>query len=165
MSEPHDLNIRWHIGFQNKEDDLKGIEKVNELIDLIPVDPSNWVCFAADHTWIHQSFFRRLGELIRENPSKRGIIVSGERRDPNYRILHAQPKNIVPGKVCGSQCVYRRDLIGDERFNWDRYQSGCDGELAKSLFERNRNDFLLVDEVLTSYQGVFWTRSGDIRGV
>lgn len=151
--DPHPFEIRWHILQQGPDPDPKGIRKVNEELDRIK---DGWFWTASDDAQHSKSLFRRLGETIAANPEC-GVVVFSERRDHKEGpILHAHADNMRPCCVDGTQPIFRRDLIGDHRFDFDQYGDQCDGRFIQLIHQQHPDKFVFVDEVLMNFNSLQW---------
>lgn len=147
-AEPHSLELRWHIGIQNKIPDAWGMDKTNELIDLVP--GQDWLMLLSDDSCHHPALFRRIEEVIKANPEKRAIIFS-EQRQPAYWVLHAAPQNMRPCYCDGQQLVVRKDFLGDLRYNREKYGNQADGNLIQQLYQSAPDNFVFVPEILLEF--------------
>lgn len=151
---PHPFELRVIVAMQNRSPDPKGIAKLNECIDLIePFDPS-WVFTLADDTTQHPSLFKRLAETIAANPDARAIVFG--MWHPSGRVLEAAPENCRPTLVGGGQVIWRRDFIGNHRFNYPDYGGRCDGHFIQSRYRESPDKFVFVNEPLTKFNSFEW---------
>ena len=157
-AEPHGLEIRVHLMFQSdKRFHLsRAFEKVNEATDMIQ---DGWLWTLSDDAPIEKNVFRRLTEVIRENPSKQCIVFSSEHFIPERKILHASADNMEATKVGGNQYIMKRELIGTARHDYLNYGDAADGEFLHRIYHLNKDKFLFVDEVLSKFNYYFWKDS------
>lgn len=144
-SEPHPFEVRWHIAAQGPEPDPFGINKTNELLDGAC---DGWVLTFADDSLIHPSLMRRVGEIAAQQPHAGAIIVTQQRRD-YLGVLRACPENMEIGRVSGDQIVWRREFLGDSRFDYAKHAHCCDGALICERYQAAPERFVFVDEVLS----------------
>lgn len=150
---PHPFEIRWLIGQQCNEPDPKGAEKADEMIDLIP--ENGWFLTVADDTVCHPSLLARIGKIIEYHPQIGAIVFTGV-RDGNGTLLAASPNHMSPGRVCGSQLVWNKSLVGENRFDFFKTGGQSDGILIQKLYNESPEQFLFVDEPLTYFGYMEW---------
>lgn len=142
--EPHPFEVRWHILRQGPEPDPKGIRKVNEMLDLLP---GGWFMTVSDDTAQAPSLYRRLGEVIQSVPNAGAVVFSQVRKRGGW-IQHAAPENMAPYRVCGGQVIWRRDFVGDKRFDFETHGDTCDGVFIQEMFQAHPEGFVFHDEPL-----------------
>lgn len=150
--EPHPFEIRWLIGMQGPEPDPKGINKENELIDMIP--GVGWFLTQADDTFHDPSLFRRIAEIIEANPNA-GLIAFSGQRGPGG-VLNACPENACVCHMCGSQIVIKKEFMGSDRFNYQEHGVLSDGRMIEHLKAKDPSRIVYVDELLTYFNRMEW---------
>lgn len=143
QSEAHPFEVRWHLALQGAEVDPHGINKTNELLDGAC---DGWVLTFADDSVLHPVLMRRVGEVIR--PDVGAVVVTQQRRD-FLGTLHACPGNMKIGQVSGDQIVWRREFLGESRFDYATHAHCCDGALICERYQAAPERFLFLDEVLS----------------
>lgn len=143
QSEPHPFEVRWHLALQGPEPDPHGINKTNELLDGAC---DGWVLTFADDSLLHPALMRRVSEIAR--PDVGAIVVTQQRRD-FLGTLHAGPDNMQIGRVSGDQIVWRREFLGEHRFDYATYAHCCDGALICERYQVDPERFVFMDEVLS----------------
>lgn len=146
--EPHPFEVRMHVALQGPERDPKGEGKQNEIVSYIPND--GWLMFLADDTDQHPSLFRRLGELIFENPNAGAFVFHQQRKGWPGNLLPCSPDSMKICQVCGGQVVWKREFLGDERF---RKEDGgvADGRMIERKWAESPERFVFVSEVLMRF--------------
>lgn len=151
--EPHPFEVRWHIMLQGPDPDPKGCSKTNEAVDMIR---DGWLIMLADDTDQHPALFRRLGEVIGQNPEARAVVFSQHRAAGGRFTLTAGPQHMTPCHVCGSQVVWNREFLGDHRYHYELHGGTCDGVLVKTLFDMHPDRFVFVNEPLVRFGSLEW---------
>lgn len=150
--EPHPFELRWYIFLQGPEPDPKGSRKVNEAIDQIT---NGWLMTVADDTDQHPALFRRLHEVIVDNPNAGAIVFSQDRRNGRH-VIKAAPENLRPCHCCGGQIVWNREFLGSHRFPPEH--GGCaDAALITTMYGNHPDRFVFVPETLTKFGSLEWT--------
>ena len=152
--EPHDWEIRTLIASQNHVADPKGQNKQNEMLDLIDRFDPAWLFTFADDTVQHPALFRRLGEVVKSRNSARAVVFDNRRNATT--VLPAGPENCKPCFVCGGAVAWRRDFIGNRRFDYANYGSRCDGEFIYARYRESPESFVFVNEPLTKFNSFQW---------
>jgi hypothetical protein len=147
--EPHPFEIRWWIMAQGPEPDPKGVNKTNEALRMIR---DGWLMAASDDTLHEPALLRRLGEVIKDNPDKRAVVVS-ERR-PCGCVLHASPDSMKRCRVDGQQIIWRSDFIYNQQFDYEHRGDQADGDLAERMWAHDSSAFLFLDEVLVNFNSL-----------
>jgi len=150
--DDHPFEIRLLIGVQGNEPDPKGVNKCNEMIDLVP--DGCWFSCIADDTLEHPTLLKRVAKLIDEH-QEAGAFVFGGKRNAGT-IFHAVPENMHDGCVCGSQIVLNKSFIGSHRFEYSKYGDRCDGKLINTIFTQYPDKVVLVDEPLRYFGSLEW---------
>jgi len=153
-ADPHPFELRWHIMQQGPEPDPKGLRKINEALGWIS---DGWFWTPSDDSIHSPRLFRRVGELMASRQDAVGIVFS-EQRGPEeqYKILYASREEMLPCHVDGSQCVWRRDAIGELRYDFDAHAEQADGVFAQQMAERYGERILYADEVLCRFNSLEW---------
>lgn len=143
--------IRWHLAFQSDlQPDPHGYVKFNEMIDLIPYN--EWVWILDDDNDMHPHFFNAIVKAWHDFPDKAAIVFSQNRWDEHGPVLHACPGNMRVGSVDTAQVVFKKDLIGHERFR-TTYKCG-DGEFYEKMYNRFPDQFAFVDNPVVNFNGL-----------
>ncbi len=135
----------WHLGFDRLHQHVGGQAVKNRLLDGIH---DGWVWVLDDDTLAHPSLYRRIAEVLRDQPETQAVVVSQERR--NGVILHASSDQVRTGYVDIGQAVLRRDLIGDARLP-ECYEG--DGRFLERVLA-DRTDVVYLDEVLSFHNAL-----------
>ena len=101
---------------------------------------------------LHEDFQERLDIHIKNNPNKSGFIFNQKVNGKDFTGLDirlASPENTKVSHIDMAQFVLRRDLIGDNRFEFGKYIA--DGIFIENLYNQKSEDFLFIDEVLCYY--------------
>lgn len=149
--EKHPFEVRLHVLGQGPEPDPKGMFKVNEALAWIP---DGWVMFSTDDTFHYPSLFRRLHEVIRSNTHAQAVVFT-EVRHFGTSFLRAAPENMCLGNVCAG-VIWNRQLIGHNRFDFERHGEACDGRFIEMMFRQHRSRFVFVDEPLVCFGRLEW---------
>ena len=147
--EPHPFEIRWWVMVQGPEPDPKGVNKSNEALRLIK---DGWVMAASDDTVHEPALLRRLGEVVKDNPNIKAIVVS-ERR-PGDNVLHAHPDNMRKCHVDGQQVIWRGDFINNQQFDYGGFGPAADGDLIERMWAHDKGAFFFLDEVLVNFNSL-----------
>jgi hypothetical protein len=102
-----------------------------------------------DDNKVHPQFFRRLGELVRENPGKSAFAFNQMRWD-QHGMLCPRPDQMIPGKIDNTMFVVHTDLIGQKRYD-PKHAGWEDGFFFSELHAQSPADWLFVDETLALY--------------
>ena len=157
-SEPHDLNVQWHIFFRGKEIDNHGCYQGNHFKNSLTGDlKKQWVFGLCDDNGLHPSFLRRIGEEIKKNPSMKMFVFWQERHDTPFHLMPAKDKMIRPGMIDNSQVVIRADALDGVEANLNELS---DGEYFKKIYEMNKESTLFLNEVLAYFESAFWYIGG-----
>lgn len=148
--EPHPWELRWHILSQGPDADPKGINKTNEALTFIK---DGWLMMMSDDTYSHPALYRRLAEVILAHPGV-GCVVFSQQRGAGH-VLVACPENMRPNYVCGSQVVWNRQFLGDDKYD-SIYGGISDGVLVSHVYRRDPGRFVFIPEVLTYFGRLEW---------
>lgn len=146
--EPHPWEIRWYVFGQGPEPDFKGQNKNNEAINQIK---DGWLYMWSDDATQHPSLFRRLSEVVSGHPDAGAIVFSEER--PGH-ILHASKDTVKPCHICGSMICYKREFLGDNRYDTPAHGDQADGHLAEKLYNEHPEKWVFVDEILLKFNSL-----------
>lgn len=150
--EAHPFELRWHICQQGTEPDGKGFRKINEAIGWFK---DGWFWAPSDDSLHYPNLIRRAGEIISSNPGVGCIVVSEDRgKKEGNRIMRASSSNVRVGEIDGSQCIWSRDFVGDDRFPVDDFPLTADGVFAERLFSRSPERFHFLDQVLVRFNSL-----------
>lgn len=150
--EPNPFALRWHIMVQSQNDpDRMGVRKTNEAIDFIR---NGWLFCFADDTVQHPALFRRLGEVIAENPNAGCVMFAGYRTPDE--IFHPSEEKSRTGFICGGMIAYERGFLGDLRYDLDEPLHRTDGRLVARLYAKDPSRFVHIDEALTKENSMEW---------
>lgn len=152
--ETHPFEVRIHILLQGPDPDPKGILKCNEALDEI-AGVGGWFVTYADDTTQHPALFRRLGEVMKDNPDAVALVVGQERKD-SVGNLNARPDQVQIGRIDGAQVCWNRDWVRSERYNWEAFEHLCDGEFAVRMFAKAPQRWVFIDEPLTRHNSLEW---------
>jgi hypothetical protein len=109
----------------------------------------------ADDTVQHPSLFRRIHDILEDHPDA-GAIVFSQKRNGHEFILQASPHSMCPGSVCGGQIVWKREFIGDNRWDFNTYGTVCDGVFIQAMYNSAPNKFVFADEPLMYFGSLEW---------
>lgn len=123
-----------------------GIHQKNMGIDLCD---EGFYYLLDDDNIIHPNFFKRVGELILENPDKEALAFNQQRWDAHGSIV-AAPERMHPGGCDNSMFVVHTKLIGKDRYDYGK-ASLEDGYFFQGLHLKKRETFLFVNEFLAYY--------------
>lgn len=159
LRDVSDINcdVSYYIG---DEGDF-GHQLINKTIDKID---SGWIYVLDDDNLLHENFYQRLVEIIKENPRKRAIVFSQKVDGKDFSGLDIRigsPENCKVSHIDMAQFVVRRDLFGDS-YRILPMMYVADGLMIEKMFNENKNDFYFIDEVLCYYNklsGSNWVSS------
>ena len=159
LKDVSDINcdVSYYIG---DEGDF-GHQLINKTIDKID---SGWIYVLDDDNLLHENFYQRLVEIIKENPRKRAIVFSQKVDGKDFSGLDIRigsPENCKVSHIDMAQFVVRRDLFGDS-YRILPMMYVADGLMIEKMFNENKNDFYFIDEVLCYYNklsGSNWVSS------
>ena len=151
--ESHAFAIRWCILQQGTDVDPKGLIKLNQALDWVP--STAWFWTPSDDCIHAPSLIRRVGEIAAEHPDCGCIIVSEDRGiKESHAILHAAPENMKRCHVDGSQCFWRRDFVGDYRYDFAGCGDQADGEFVEHFYALDPKRFVFADEILCRFNSL-----------
>ncbi len=101
----------------------------NLALDLIK---DGWVWFCDDDNIPTMRFMDDIEDVVREHPETDGIVCRQIYKGGVMRLSAAR-ENMVVNRVDGAQVVVKRELIGDARFELDRYEA--DGIFIQKVYE------------------------------
>lgn len=107
---------------------------------------SGWLYFLDDDNILHPDFMIGLMMLQVQNPKAKGFIFGQNLPDGTVRINTKE--NIKVCHIDQAQYCLHTDLIGDNRFI-QKYEA--DGILIESLYNENREKFVISDRLLCYY--------------
>jgi len=123
-----------------------GIHQKNLGFDL--ADDRAYCVILDDDNVIHPKFFRRMTEIIRQNPVKRAFICSQQRWD--MCSLRAAADMMLPCSVDNTMCLVQKSLIGARRH--DPAKAGIeDFHYIRGILDSAPEEFVFVDEMLAYY--------------
>jgi len=146
---PHSWEVRWLIGFAGPEPDEVGINKTNELVGMVKY---GWLFMMSDDCLHSPLLFRRLEETIEANPNAGAVVFGLTRFDGSF--LDARPDHMVPGYIDASQTAWKKEFLGDDRYNKEAHGYCADGHLAQRMYAKDPSRFVFVDERLIAWNNL-----------
>jgi len=135
--------------YRKSDDGDHGHQLINDTIDSIK---DGWVYVVDDDNIIHENFYERVYQIIKENKKSTGIIFEQKVGGIDFTKLDIREcgKDLVKvGKIDMAQFLLRRDLIGNYRIPKGHYVG--DGMFIEEIFNENEKKFVFVNEVLCYY--------------
>lgn len=139
------LGDKAEIKFYNSVPTDYGHDMINKIIDQIT---DGLVYVLDDDNIIHPDFFTLLDEWIENQFSFGGLIFSQKIGGIDFTgldIREANDQNVKVGKIDMAQFCLKREFIGDERIPFGHYVG--DGMFIESLYENNKDKFLIINEI------------------
>jgi len=143
-------NINCQADYYVGEEGDFGHQLINKTIDKIE---DGWIYILDDDNSLHEDFYTRFKQIVKENPEKRAIILSQKVDGKDFTGLDirvASPENCKVRHIDMAQFVLRRDLLG-ESYRIPPMMYIGDGVMIEKMFEENRDDFFFTGEVLCYY--------------
>lgn len=119
----------------------------NIVLDRIP-EQNEWVMSLDDDNIIHPALFEWLNAWELHDCEADGIIWDQIYRS-GYPRLNAHVNDVKVHNVDTAQYMLKRGLIGDTRFQEDKYEA--DGLFIQEIYERHRDSFIIVNQPLCYY--------------
>jgi len=135
--------------YRKSDDGDHGHQLINDTIDSIK---DGWVYVVDDDNIIHENFYERVYQIIKENKKSTAIIFDQKVGGIDFTKLDIREcgKDLVKvGKIDMAQFLLRRDLIGNYRIPKGHYVG--DGMFIEEIFNENEKKFVFVNEVLCYY--------------
>ena len=126
---------------------------INRAIDL--VDENAWFYILDDDNELHPSFMERVFEEHSKNPMKEGILFSqwiGGKDFTGLDIRQIDATKIRVREIDMAQFFLMKKLVGDKRLNPMQYIA--DGYFIEELYADKADKFLIVDEILCTYNSL-----------
>lgn len=113
-------------------------------------DHNEWVMSLDDDNIIHPGLWEWLKPWARCrcNELADGVIWDQVSGCGSHRLI-ADPNKIHVHNVDTAQYMLKRSLIGDTRFQEDKYEA--DGLFIQDIYERNKDSFIIVNQPLCYY--------------
>jgi len=121
-----------------------------ERSDVLDRLAGGYVCFLDDDTTMHPEYLATVAHYMRTKPGH-AIVVDQVDAAGNLRCI-AAPDRVQPCMIDTGQCCVPFDLIGELRWNRDRYE--CDGEFYQAVYQRHPARFVFVNRTLSIYNGI-----------
>lgn len=164
------VDVKWYIIFDGKKvaqtpnwlnnhkfiitdmcnkDGISGNQLRNRALDMINNDNDNngWVYFLDDDNLLHPEYLAKINYIIDNNPNIEGILTS-QQLPGSIRLAN----KVDIGFIDTSQFTLKRKLIGNTRWREDVYEA--DGIFIKELYDRNKEKFITIDDILCYYNKI-----------
>jgi glycosyltransferase involved in cell wall biosynthesis len=138
-----------NVSYIKSEEGDHGHQLINETIDSIK---SGWIYVLDDDNVIHENFYTRISEVIKTNKKFSGFIFQQKIGGIDFTGLDIREcgENLVKvGKIDMAQFLLKRELINEVRIPKGYYVG--DGMFIEEIFNRNKNKFIFIDEILCYY--------------
>jgi hypothetical protein len=166
------LKVRWLVVYDDppkKPDQIEVIQSTPSPVEVVPLQWTGGPCrlgikqknYGIDHCLpgyyhlldddnkMHPAFFKRISEVILENPGKMAFGFN-QRRWDQHGDLRATPEKMFPGSMDNSMFVVRTEFIGPKRY--DIKHAGCeDGWFFHELYKQDPSAWLFVNEFLAYF--------------
>ena len=145
------FRIRWHVALQTDDlPDPHGCAKMNEMIDLVPMD--HWIWILDDDNKVNPDLFPCLADAIFVYPDKEAFVFAQRRNDLHGPVLHANPENLFAIGCDTAQVVFRKRLIGhDLRMRED--SPVADTKFFQTMYRMYESRFCFIDTPLVYHNG------------
>lgn len=146
---PHKLCLNWHIMYKNHDNKYNIIPNYNRYLDCINF---GWFTFMCDDNMFHPQLFKAFSETLDKHPDM-GVYVVGIMGYAGA-VQEAGPQYCKPFNSDAAQYFFKREILGDIRFDTGEMAHGADGQLLKNLYAAHPEKFVFDNRVIAYHEAL-----------